>query len=455
VDETSLRAELERALSAEPPLGHLVSNSLRAGHTLRRRRRAAAAVLSAAAIVAVSAVPALTLDTGHKVSKAPRAAPPPAAARTAYVAVGFDTVMPISLATSAVGTPIKVDDVGMMIGSPGLTSAAAAPDGRTVYELGMTYDPDLAAAVTPIDGSTNAAGKAITLPTVQPFDIAIDPNGKTAYVSADDGVFPINLATNTAGKEISIPGRGWTMAFAPDGKKLYVLDNLVPAPRSDHRGAGALTSAVTPIRTATNTALAPIKLPKAAGYLFDIAITPNGATAYVLDDVGGWSYANSVIPIDLVSGTPLAPIKIKALGQTLGLVISPGGHTAYVLSTRAVTPIDTATNQAEPAINLSASAGNAYRIALTPNGKTLYVLTPRGVIPISTASRTALPMISIPHLPSYAYYAIAITPDGSTVYVDTATGVLPIRTATNTAGKPIDLGARPPDSYSGAITFGG
>jgi DNA-binding beta-propeller fold protein YncE len=446
VDETSLRVQLDRALSSEPPLGNLVGNSLRAGRKLRRRRRAGAVALSAAAVaVVVSVASTLTSSAGDKVTKAERApvAAPPASVLTAYVAAGTDTVVPITLATNTVGTPIKlpVEPIGGLV----TTSAAATRNGRTVYEVGQATGAGQDATVTPIDTATNTTGPTITLHNVNPLDIAIDPNGKTAYVSGDGGVFPITIATNAASNPISIPYRCWAMAFTPDGQTLYVLNPLGGADRD-------FTPTVTPIRTTTNTKLAPIRLPlseKTSGYLFDIVITPNGKTAYVVDGVqDGKPYANSVIPIDLATNTALAPIPIEASGLASGLVMTPDGRTAYVLSSRAVTPIDTATNQAKPAIPLPASAGYAYSIAMTPNGKTIYVLTPRGVIPIRTASRTVLPMIGVPGLLNFTN--LAITPDGSTVYVGAATGVVPISTATNTVGSLINLGGRP-----SAITFAG
>ena len=463
MDETSLRTQLEVAVSDEPPLGHLVGNSVRAGRRIRRRRRAAgAASLSAAAIVVVSIVPALTAGTGHRASSpGPAAAEHPTPARTAYVYLGSGTVVPISLATNVAGTPIKVPGGG---GEGGLdvTSAAATPNGRTIYEIGTGRAGG--AVVTAIDTATNTAGPTITLPrlvqhvagkrmlaSAEPTNIAVAPNGRTAYVAAEEDIFPINLATNTADKPIRIPTRSWAMAFTPDGSTLYVVNPE----------AGI----VTPIRTATNTALAPIKLtvPKTAfGYLFDIAITPNGKTAYVLYGVqGGRPYANWVIPINLATNTALGPIAIQTPGLASGLVIAHGGRTAYVLSTRAVTPIDTATNQAEPAISLPANAGNAYSIALAPNGKMMYALSPRGVVPIRTASRTALPMIKVPQIEPVTELAIA--PNGKTIYVGASTrrsrqggltmdsggGVVPISTATNTAGQVINLGSPP-----AAVTFG-
>ena len=457
MDELSLRVLLERATSPEPPLGQIVDNSLRAGRRLRQRRRATgAAALSAAAIVAVSTVPALTSGADHKVSKqGPAVVPvPPADARAAYVATIANTVVPISLTTNSVGTPIKVpDELPVSLE----TMAAATPNGRTLYEVGMNLG--VGATVTPIDTSTNTAGPPITLRRDQPTGIAVAPNGKTAYLTTDGGVVPISTATNTAGELIKTSRFGCrSMAFTPNGKTLYVVNPF---------GGARAAPTVMPIRTATNTAMRPIKVPVLAqtnNVLTNIAITPNGKTGYVADGVyQGGPHVNSVIPINLVTNRALAPIGIQASGQALGLVIAPDGRTAYVLSSRAVTPIDTATNRAEPAINLPESAGYAYHMALTPDGKTLYVITPRGVVPISTASTTVLPIINVPKLDLFT--DLAITPDGRTIYVGARItrprmyrghkvqqtvggGVVPISTATNTAGRFINLGGT-----VAAITF--
>jgi DNA-binding beta-propeller fold protein YncE len=457
MDELSLRALLERATSPEPPLGQIVDRSVRAGRRLRLRRRATgAAALSAAAVVAVGTVPALTAAAGHQVGKAGPAvvAMPPGAARTAYVAIGTDTVVPVSLATNTAGTPIKVP-TGIITGLVTF-AAAAAPNGRVVYEAGANSHGE--GTVTPIDTATDTAGPTTTLPNASPTNIAVAPNGTTVYVAAEEDIFPINATTNTARRVIRIRGRSWSMAFTPDGKTLYVVN-------PGYGGGRYPYDVVTPIRTTTNTRLAPIKLPHYdASYPSVIAITPNGRTAYVVEGVQeGKPDANSVIPIRLRTSTALAPIPIAASGLADGLVIAPNGRIAYVLSSRAVTPIDTATNRAEPPIALPAAAGYAYYIAMTPNGKTIYVLTPRGVIPIKTASRRVLPMIKVPKLENFT--ELAITPDGRTIYVGAAItrpvkfdghkypktvggGVVPISTATNTAGGFINLGGTPL-----AITF--
>ena len=452
MDETSLRGELERALADEPPLGTIVGRSLRAGRKLRRRRRAGLAALCAAAVAVVIAVPTVLSGAGKPAPAAVAARP--GVARTAYVAVGADTVVPVNTTTDAVGPPIKGLPAGLLLrGFP--TSAASSPDRQTVYEVGTTTDGN--GVVVPIDTATKRAGRPITLSApcvpgssvrlsscfVYPADIAIDPNGKTGYVSYNGGVFPINLARKTAGKPISIPCDCRAMAFTPDGNTLYVLKSV---PGSGVGQTAYATPTLTPIRTETNKALAPIRLP-IKNLASGVAITPDGKTAYVVAGMGGNPYDNSVIPVDLATNRALAPIRLKARGQAARLVISPGGGTAYVVSARAVTPINTATNKAGPPINLPDRDGLAQDIVLTASGKTIYALTPRGIVPIRAASRTVLPIISIPDIFEAGLTLFAITPDGRTVYILTDAGVLPISTATNTAGPLIKLAA------AGSITF--
>ena len=70
-------------------------------------------------------------------------------------------------------------------------------------------------------------------------------------------VTPIRTATNTALPSIKLRGNGGAIAITPDGKTAYV--------------ANFIAGTVTPIRIATNTALAPVKTGYAPGA---IAITP-------------------------------------------------------------------------------------------------------------------------------------------------------------------------------------
>ena len=120
----------------------------------------------------------------------------------------------------------------------------------------LSYSGDI---VTPIDTATNTAGPPIAVQDAT--QIAITPDGKTAYVSdpAGDAVIPIDTATNTAGTPIQIGRAPAEIAITPDGTTAYVIDQGHPV-------------ALTPIATATNTAGTPILLGVSLGTA--IAITP-------------------------------------------------------------------------------------------------------------------------------------------------------------------------------------
>jgi len=205
-------------------------------------------------------------------------------------------------------------------------------------------------------------------------------------------VTPITTATNTPGKPIKVGHRPRLIAITPDGKTAYVVNQ---------------GGTVTPIATATNTPGKPIKV---GGQPYSaIAITPDGKTVYVAN-----TGTNTVTPISTATNTPGKPIKVGVNRK----VTPPGGHSFF--------------ESPEP-----------WAIAITPDGKTAYVASFASgtVTPIATATNTPGKPIKV----GKGAWAIAITPDGKTAYAIsfypcTAT---PISTATNKAGKPVKVGRGP------------
>jgi YVTN family beta-propeller protein len=315
-------------------------------------------------------------------------------------------------------------------------SWGASPSAPTAYVVD-TGTFALSDTVTAINTATSKVLKSIRV-GYGPNAIAIAPNGKTAYVASGgqtcgtcspepppaSTVTPISTATNTALKPIKVAPYPDAIAITPNGKTAYVASH-----RSD---------TVTPIDTTTNTALKPIKL---AGSPGAIAITPNGKTAYVA--TGEYT----VTPISTATNTTLKPITVGNGPEAIA--ITPNGKTAYVVNvfSGTVTPIDTATNAALKAIKIgnpikAAGYVGASTIVITPDGKTAYISDPSTdpsaaaqVTPIATATNTALRPIKVGGFPE----ATAITPNGEILYVLTSTGVTPIRTAVNTAGASIAL----------------
>lgn len=246
------------------------------------------------------------------------------------------------------------------------------------------------------------ARRAATAPRATRAATAPRVPALTAYVVASDStVTPINLGTNTTRTPISGITLPRAIAITPDGATAYVTDPY--------------HNTITPIDTATNTLGTPIT---GITLLQAIAITPNGATAYVTRGAFG------VTPINLATKTPGATIPVEQAGD---IAITPNGAMAYVTDApdSIVTPINLATNTPEtpiPVAGLPPAADEPLAIAITPNGATAYLTSgqvpnfidgPGAVTPINTATNTAGTPIPVGTNPGN----IAITPNGLTAYV--------------------------------------
>jgi DNA-binding beta-propeller fold protein YncE len=384
--------------------------------------------------------PAATLYVGYTISggAAPQSAPPTGSAGRFGLVPGRPAsqsmtaaIVPINTVTNRAGKPIPIK------GNMG--DIAVTPDGKTAYVASGDLIGTQAGTVTPISTATNTPGRPIRIPGGAGV-VAITPDGKTAYVGGRHTVTPISTATNTPGKPIRI-FRIYTgaidIAITPDSKTAYVTNY-------------AAKSGIIPIDTATNRAGKPIRVCRArpgTNPLGDfprlIAVTPDGKTLYVSCMDG------TLVPISTATNTPGRPIPHSG-GITIAF--TPDGKTAYVGGWGTVIPVNTAANTAGKPIRVGLQVVEV--MAITPDGKTVYVTNYEGrpvdtIVPISTATNTAGKPIHV----SNPAEALAITPDGKTLYAITQNTVTPISTATNRAGKPIYvLRGRGPGGLSIAIT---
>ena len=307
----------------------------------------------------------------------------------------------------------------------GLSSAlvpATAP-ARTAYVTGGAQEGSASYAV-PVDLGAAKAGTQVAIGGGEgaPPDVAITPDGKTAYVpNGSNSVVPIDVATNKAGTPIVVGSPGTeAIAITPDGKTAYVT-------------SGFSGSTVTPIDVASGTAGSAITVGTAPR---GIAITPNGARAYVTNYLSG-----SVSVIDLATKAVVATIPLGATTFPVGTAVTPDGSTVYVADSEGVVPIKTATNTAGAAI--PGSGPEDFELSITPNGARAYALNSSGqVIPIELGPASSGAGIVLPAFPN----DIAILPDGSRAYATTGyplEQLVPIDIATNTAGTPFGVGEGP------------
>jgi YVTN family beta-propeller protein len=114
---------------------------------------------------------------------------------------------------------------------------------------------------------------------------------------------------------------------------------------------------VTPIRTLTDSPGKPIGVGEDPTV---VAITPNGDTAYVLNQD-----SDTVTPIQTVTGTAGAAISVGS--EPAAIAFTPDGSTAYVANAASGTdaPIKTATDKAGAAIALGAGPSGIAEIPLT------------------------------------------------------------------------------------------
>ena len=274
--------------------------------------------------------------------------------------------------------------------------------------------------VTAIDTATNTAGHADRGRQTFPIAVAITPDGATAYVTnaLSDTVTPIDTATKTRGdadrrSETAPGGRDHPRRRHRLRHQLRLRHRHPDRHRYQHRGDAD------PGRRRPD----------------GIAITPDGATAYVAT-----FSSNTVTPIDTATNTAGTPI---AVGDApIGVAITPDGATAYVANRDSdiVTPIDTATNTAGTPIPV-ASAPTA--IAITPDGANAYVTNAASatVTAIDTATNTAGTPITVggPRRGSRSPPTAPLL-TSPTLESDNVT---PIDTATNTAGTAIAVGDAP------------
>ena len=203
------------------------------------------------------------------------------------------------------------------------------------------------------------------------------------------------------------------VAITPDGSTAYVVDQF---------GEGIL-----PIDVATD--VPGTEIP-AGSSPTAIAIAPDGSAAYVADRGGG------VVRVDLAlaEATDFYPLS----GEPRGIAIAPDGSTAYVSGTAAntVTPIDLATGT--PGSPIEVGAGSRG-IGVAPDGSAAYVTNRNddSVSRISLPGGTVTKTIAVENSPE----AIAVTPDSSRAYVvGSNSPITPIDLAAGAAEAGIEVG---------------
>ena len=150
---------------------------------------------------------------------------------------------------------------------------AVSPDGGTAY---VANNGD--STVSVIDTATNTVTTTINItgPPARytPFGVALSPTQAKAYVTnaGHDEVFVIDTATNAVSTTITVGGDPHQVALSPDGGTAYV------------NNSDGVPGSLSVIETATNTITGTINM-TAGSSPRGVVVSPDGATIYVTDYV--------------------------------------------------------------------------------------------------------------------------------------------------------------------------
>jgi YVTN family beta-propeller protein len=246
--------------------------------------------------------------------------------KTAFVANGASgTVSTIDVKTRT------INSTDIPVGS-GAFGVAVTPDGKTAFVTNNT-----SGTVSTIDVKTRTKNRTDIPVGNYPKWVAITPDGKTAFVTlanlavgnpqGENAVATIDVKTRTKNPaDVPVADLPVQVAITPDGKTAFV--------------AGAPGSTID-VKTRTKTS-------DIQPGLGPLAITPDGKTAFVAVPAG-YMRANSVVTLDLKTRTYAAG-GIPVGENPARVAITSDGKTAFVtnMSSNTVSAIDVKTRTKYP-----------------------------------------------------------------------------------------------------------
>ncbi|HME46645.1 YncE family protein [Mycobacterium sp.] len=300
------------------------------------------------------------------------------------------------------GADFRFAELGNLAVSRGpIGDVAVHPDGHTLVATNYgdnsvaVIDADTLAlrALGILDGeavATAAAGGRVYVATTSPsYDAVsvIDVDTETIVAT-----YPLDLSITA-------------LAVSGDGRRIFVG-------RSGRAGSDLAT-----VDTATG-AVSAIGLAVAPGVVLDaLRVGPDGARLYAaLSD----AYGSDLCVVDVAASRVLSTVRIGS--PIRDLAVSPDGGTAYVLVCHPrhgawLDVVDTRTGRVVTTVEIG---GFPTQMTLSPDGTRAYVVDRRDVLVICTVAEEIVGTITAGALPS----CVAAGPDGGRLYIaDYAGGV--------------------------------
>jgi YVTN family beta-propeller protein/cysteine-rich repeat protein len=246
----------------------------------------------------------------------------------------------------------------------------------------------LAPTATTTPAPTRTSTPVATPPTTPARELAYVANA----ASADISVIDTDTNTLTATLHPFVGTDSTDVAVSRDGAVAYV---------ADYSGG-----AVFVINTATNQVRTRIAV---EGHPYRIRTSGNGTAAVVMTDSGG------LFIVDAATGS----VRAATISNAWSVALTADGTVAYVVSRLpdALVAIDTKTAATIATIPLSSLGIGA---AVSPDGTALYVTTTAGVLIVSTTTNSVVGTIGVST--PFLNTAPAVSPDGSRVYVGSGPG---------------------------------
>jgi YVTN family beta-propeller protein len=219
-----------------------------------------------------------------------------------------------------------------------------------------------------------------------------------AYVAASTGdeIIEVNVAKAAIVGEISADTADG-VALTPNGATAYIAET------------GQYYVLADDIATKAQTKI------EVGAYPEDVAVAPSGKVVYATVTGGdtGPGGSDAVAVIDPATNKVTGDIKVGPAPRQV--VFSPDGSTAYVTTETGIYEISTATSRVVRVIPDFASGGGPQGITVSPNGATLYVTNPDAgtVLAIDAANGKITGSAAAGAEPE----AVAVTPNGNTLYV--------------------------------------
>ncbi|GAY10461.1 Hsp70 family protein [Pseudonocardia sp. N23] len=317
------------------------------------------------------------------------------ASTTATAATGTGTAgggtTPVTVAAS-----VPVPSLGQTIpaGKPA-GFAVVSPSGRQVYVANRATK-----TVTVIDTSVNKITATIPVDAGPPQYLAFAPDGKKIYVSIwDDAktiadVAVIDTTTNSIIANIKVDTRPFLAAVTPDGSKLWV-------PNHD-------SGSISIIDTSTNTVVNTLKVAPNPHW---IEFSTDGTKAYTANHE-----SNVISVLDVANESEIAQIPVDKSPHSLAVNHQRPLVANVNYDSNTVTMISTDNDQVVARIPVGK---NPQEITWAPDGRFAYVVNvaDNTVSVISADSNSVTATLPVGLSPT----SVAVTPDGRTGYVTNLT----------------------------------